>query len=227
MKKILLIEDDPAVSEGLKESFRQEHFEVLTASNGDDGFKMAKTEKADLILLDLVLPDIDGTDICRGLRSEGIQTPVIMLTGRKEEIDKIIGLEIGADDYVTKPFNIKELILRVKAILRRVDDYKSKVTKNFKFADIEVDFKKMEIKRNEEIITLSVMEMKVLKYLIKKKGEVVTRDDLLNDVWGYDVYPTIRTVDNYILSLRKKIEDDPAEPKHILTIYKAGYKFVQ
>jgi len=227
LKKILIVEDDPAVVEGLKESLTNEHFNIIVADSGEKGFEMAKRENPDLILLDLVLPDVDGTDICRGLRSEGIHTPVIMVTGRKEEIDKIIGLEIGADDYVTKPFNMRELIARIKAILRRIDDYKSEVIKNYRFADMEVDFKKMEIMKNGQLVTLSVMELKILKYLIEKKGEVVTRDDLLNDVWGYDVYPTTRTVDNYILSLRKKIEDNPAEPKHIHTVYKAGYKFVE
>jgi DNA-binding response OmpR family regulator len=174
----------------------------------------------------LSLPDIDGIEVCRRLRSEGIRIPIIMLTGRKEEIDKIIGLEMGADDYVTKPFNTRELIARIKAILRRIDDYKSEDIKNYKFADIEIDFKKMELIKNNEPIMFSVMEIKILKYLIERKGEVVTRDDLLNNVWDYDAFPTTRTVDNYILSLRKKIEDKPDHPKHILTIYKAGYKFI-
>lgn len=227
MKKILIIEDDPAVVEGLKENLKNEHFDVISSDMGEKGYQMAKKENADLILLDLILPDIDGTDICRRLRSDGIHTPVVMLTGRKEEIDKIIGLEIGADDYVTKPFNTRELIARIKAILRRIDDYHSEDIKNYKFADMDVDFKKMEIVKNGIHSALSVMELKVLKYIIGRKEEVVTRDDLLNNVWGYDSFPTTRTVDNYILSLRKKIEENPAEPKHILTVYKAGYKFVE
>jgi len=227
LKKILIIEDDPAVVEGLKEHLKNEHFDVIASDSGEKGYQMAKTENVDLILLDLILPDIDGTDVCRRLRNDSIHTPVVMLTGRKDEIDKIIGLEIGADDYVTKPFNTRELIARIKAILRRIDDYKSEDIQNYKFANMEVDFKKMEIVKDEKPITLSVMELKILKYMIERKGEVVTRDDLLNNVWGYDSFPTTRTVDNYILSLRKKIEENPAEPKHLLTVYKAGYKFVE
>jgi DNA-binding response OmpR family regulator len=226
LKKILIIEDDPAVVEGLKESLKNEHFDVISSVSGEKGYQLAKTENVDLIILDLILPDIDGTDICRRLRNDNIYTPVVMLTGRKEDIDKIIGLEIGADDYVTKPFNPRELITRIKVILRRIDDYKSEDIRNYKFANIEVDFKKMEIIKNGKPFPLSVMELKVLKYMIEKKGEVVLRDDLLNNVWGYDSFPTTRTVDNHILSLRKKIEDYPPKPKYILTVHKAGYKFV-
>ena len=226
MKKILIIEDDPAVVEGLKESLKNEHFDVISSVSGEKGYQLAKTENADLIILDLILPDIDGTDICRRLRNEGFHTPVVMVTGRKEDIDKIIGLELGADEYITKPFNTRVLIARIKAILRRIDDYKSGDIENYRFGNTEVDFRKMEIIRDNKPMSLSVMELNVLKYMIERKGEVITRNDLLNNVWGYDAFPTTRTVDNYILALRKKIEDDPAEPKHILTVYKAGYKFV-
>jgi len=225
LKKILIIEDDPAVIKGLTENLKNEHFDVISSESGEKGYQIVKSDKPDLIILDLILPDIDGTDICRRLRDEGFRIPIIMVTGKREDIDKIIGLEIGADDYVTKPFNIRELIARIKAIQRRIENYRSGDIKNYKFGNIEVDFKKMEILRGETPISLSVTELNVLKYLIEKKGEVVTRDDLLNEVWGYDAYPTTRTVDNYILSLRKKIEENPAEPQHILTVYKAGYKF--
>lgn len=226
MKRLLIIEDDPAVIEGLILHLKQEHFEVLSETTGEKGCLKAKAENIDLIILDLSLPDIDGIEVCRRLRSEGIRIPIIMLTGRKEEVDKIIGLEMGADDYVTKPFNTRELIARIKAILRRIDDYKSEEIKNYKFADIEIDFKKMELIKKNKPVMLSVMEIKILKYLIERKGEVITRDDMLNNVWGYDAFPTTRTVDNYILSLRKKIEDKPDHPEHILTVYKAGYKFI-
>lgn len=227
MKKILIIEDDPAVVEGLTEHLKLEHFQVVSSNSGEKGYISVKKENPDLIILDLILPDMDGIDVCKKLRNEGIHIPIIMLTGRKDEIDRIIGLETGADDYVTKPFNIRELILRIKAILQRIDAYHSDNAKNYKFANIEVDFKKMEIRKNSKSITLPVMELKILKYFIERKGEVVTRDNLLNDVWGYDSFPTTRTVDNYILSLRKKIEEDPTEPKHLLTVYKAGYKFLE
>ena len=227
MKKILIIEDDPAIVEGLTESLKNEHFEVISSATGEKGYQLAKSENVDLIILDLILPDVDGTDICLRLRNEGVRVPVVMVTGKREEVDKIIGLEIGATDYITKPFNSRELVARIKAIFRLMDDMKTGEVKNYKFDDIEIDFKKMEIIKAGKPLSLSVMELKILKYMIERKGEVITRNDLLDSVWGYDIFPTTRVVDNYILAIRKKIEDDPAEPKHILTIYKAGYKFVE
>jgi len=227
LKKILIIEDDPAIVEGLTESLKNEHFEVISSATGEKGYQLAKSENVDLIILDLILPDVDGTDICLRLRNEGVRVPVVMVTGKREEVDKIIGLEIGATDYITKPFNSRELVARIKAIFRLMDDMKTGEVKNYKFDDIEIDFKKMEIIKAGKPLSLSVMELKILKYMIERKGEVITRNDLLDSVWGYDIFPTTRVVDNYILAIRKKIEDDPAEPKHILTIYKAGYKFVE
>lgn len=226
MKKILIIEDDPAVAEGLKAAIMQEHYEVILESTGERGFKKAKEEMIDLIILDLVLPDRDGIDICRSLRKDGVNIPVLMLTGKKEEIDKVVGLEIGADDYMTKPFSIKELIARIRALLRRSSSIIKEI-EEYSFGDIYLNFKKHEAYKNGSVIQLSAMEFKLLKYFAQHVGEAISRDQLLDDVWGYDQFPTTRTVDNYILLLRKKIENDPSNPKYIITLHKAGYKFVK
>ncbi|HVO73909.1 MAG TPA: response regulator transcription factor [Ignavibacteriaceae bacterium] len=226
MKKILVIEDDPAVAEALKATLAQHYFDITLESNGEKGFNQAKAGNFELIILDLTLPDIDGIDICRSLRKEGINSPILMLTGRKEEIDKVLGLEIGADDYVTKPFSSNELIARIHALLRRTVQKKMEL-EEYTFGDIHLDFKKHEVFKGETAVQLSAMEFKLLKYFAEREGEVISRDQLLDEVWGYDQYPTTRTVDNYILLLRKKIENDPSCPKHILTFHKAGYKFVK
>lgn len=226
MKKILIIEDDPAVAEGLKAAIMQEHYEVILESTGERGFKKAKEEMIDLIILDLVLPDRDGIDICRSLRKDGVNIPVLMLTGKKEEIDKVVGLEIGADDYMTKPFSIKELIARIHALLRRSSSIIKEI-EEYSFGDIYLNFKKHEAYKNGSVIQLSAMEFKLLKYFAQHVGEAISRDQLLDDVWGYEQFPTTRTVDNYILLLRKKIENDPSNPKYIITLHKAGYKFVK
>jgi DNA-binding response OmpR family regulator len=226
MKKILLIEDDPAILKGLVISLESASYNIISSSDGEEGFKLSKTMNIDLIILDVMLPNKDGFEICRDLRKEGINTPILMLTSKKEEIDKVLGLEIGADDYMTKPFSVRELLARIKAILRR----NSEITKNideFSFNGISLDFRKMEAFKNKKPIKLSSLEFKILKYLIEKEGEVISRDKLLDDVWGYESFPTTRTVDNYILSIRKKIENNPADPVHIITVPKSGYKFVK
>ncbi len=225
MKKILIIEDDPAISLGLQDSLIEEHYEVISEDDGERGFNKAMKENYDLILLDIMLPSKNGIDICRDLRNNGVNSAIIMLTSKKEEMDKVLGLEIGADDYVTKPFSIRELLARIKALLRRNSEM-IKDIEEYSFGNIFVDFKKQEATINNESLQLSSTEYKILKYLIQHEGEVITRDNFLDDVWGYDSFPTTRTVDNYILSLRKQIEDDPSNPKHIITIHKAGYKFV-
>lgn len=224
MKKILVIEDDPAISKGLCESLKLEQYEVQTESNGENGFKTALREIHDLILLDLILPGKDGIEICKDLRKEGIKTPIIMLTSKKDEIDKIIGLEIGADDYVTKPFSLRELLARIKAILRRFSPTFKEI-EEFNFDDIYVNFTRHEARRKNKPIDLSATEFKILKYLIEHEGQVISRDQFLDTVWGFDSLPTTRTVDNYILSLRKKIESNPSSPKHLITIHTVGYKF--
>jgi len=226
VKKILIIEDDPAIRTGLKETFTTEGYNVSDAETGTKGFELAGKHDFDLIVLDLILPGKDGIEICKDLRSDGVKTPIIMVTSRKEEIDKILGLEIGADDYVTKPFSIRELLARVKALIRR-STYEPGDIEEVAFANLKIDFKKQEMLKGEHPVRLSATEYRILHYFIDHEGEVISRDKFLDEVWGYDSYPTTRTVDNYILSLRKKIEDDPAKPKHLLTIHKVGYKFVK
>lgn len=226
MKKILIIEDDPAIRTGLRESLTSEGYTVSEADTGNSGFDIASKNNFDLIVLDLILPGKDGIEICKDLRSDGVKTPIIMVTSRKEEIDKILGLEIGADDYVTKPFSIRELLARVKALIRR-STYEPGDIEEVAFADLIINFKNQEMLKGATQLKLSATEYRILHYFIDHEGEVISRDKFLDEVWGYDSYPTTRTVDNYILSLRKKIEDDPANPKHLVTIHKVGYKFVK
>lgn len=226
MKKILIIEDDPATITGLEESLKDEHFEVSTSMSGQMGYEKALDGKYDLIILDIMLPEKNGTEICRDLRKNGVSTPILMLTGKKEETDKVIGLEIGADDYVTKPFSLRELIARVKALLRRPQEIRPDV-EEYLFSDVYLNFKRNEVKKGSIQIKLSAMEFKVMHYFVQREGEVIERNQLLNEVWGYENYPSTRTVDNFILNLRKKIEDDHTNPKHLLTIHGAGYKFVK
>jgi two-component system response regulator VicR len=173
-----------------------------------------------------MLPGLNGFEICKQLRMDGVKTPIIMLTGKGEEIDKVMGLEFGADDYVTKPFSVKELIARVKAVLRRQADIQT-VLAEASFADVYVDFKKQEAKKGKKVLDLSAKEFQLLRYFAEREGQVISRNQLLDEVWGYEAMPTTRTVDNYILSLRKKIETNPSKPKHLVTVHTAGYKFVR
>ncbi len=226
MKRVLIIEDDPAILTGLEDSLQEEHFEVSTAEDGEVGYQKAKKENIDLIILDLMLPSKNGMEICKDLRNDGIEIPILMLTSKKEEMDKVLGLEIGADDYVTKPFSIRELIARINALLRRKVDIRKEI-EEYSFGNVDVDFKKQEAFKNKKPIELSTTEFKILNYFVQREGEVISRDQLLDDVWGYDEFPTTRTVDNYILALRKKIENDHSNPKHLITLHKAGYKFVK
>ena len=226
MKRILIIEDDPAITKGLSDVLTEEHYEVVTEEDGEKGFKFAQNENIALIILDLLLPSKNGIEICTDLRKKGINTPILMLTSKKEEMDKVLGLEVGADDYVTKPFSVRELLARVKALLRRKNEI-TKDIEDYSFGSVQIDFKKQTAAKKNRLIELSTTEFKILKFFIEHEGEVVTRDNLLDKVWGYDVFPTSRTVDNYILAIRKQIEDDPSAPKHLITVPKAGYKFVK
>lgn len=224
MKKILVVEDDSAIRTGLAEALEREHYQVETAPDGEEGLRKAKGKNIDLIILDLMLPVMNGEEVCRSLREDGINTPILILTSKKEETNKVLGLELGADDYVTKPFSLLELQARIKAILRRQKRETERVDE-FSFGNMKLDFRKHEATRKGKPVRLSEREFKVLKYMIEHKGEVVTRDMLLDEVWGYENFPTTRTVDNYILAIRHKIEDNPAKPKFILTIHTSGYKF--
>ena len=226
MKRILIVEDDAAILRGLTDALTAEHFDVIGESDGIAGHRTATSMKFDIIVLDLMLPGMDGRDICKALRTAGNNTPIIMLTSRSEEFDKVLGLELGADDYVTKPFSVRELIARIRAILRRGIESQTVLSEYF-FDDVHVDFRRQELRRAGEVLDVSAREFTLLKYLIEREGEVVTRAQLLDDVWGYEATPTTRTVDNFILSLRKKVEADPSHPRHLLTVHTAGYKFVQ
>jgi DNA-binding response OmpR family regulator len=226
MKRILIVEDDAAILKGLESALGEEHYQILTASDGEKGYQAARRENVDLIILDLMLPKKNGEEVCRDLRRDGIATPILMLTSKTGEMDKVLGLELGADDYVTKPFSIRELQARIKALLRRGGDI-SKEIDEYSFGNIYVDFRKMEATKNRKPISLTAKEFEILKFFIQHESEVVSRDMLLDKVWGYEQFPTTRTVDNYILSLRKKIESDPSEPRHLLTVHTAGYKFVK
>ena len=226
MKRVLIIEDDPAILKGLQTSLKEEHYEILSATEGQKGYEMAKKENVDLIILDIMLPFKNGQEICQDLRKEGINTPILMLTSKKQELDEVLSLELGADDYITKPFSLRKLQARIKALLRRKAELKKEI-EEYSFGNVQVDFKKQEATKNNKSLKLSSKEFEILKYFAQHESEVVTRHMLLDDVWGMEVFPTTRTVDNYISTLRKKIEDKPSHPKHLLTIPTAGYKFVK
>lgn len=226
MNKILIIEDDPSIAKALHAALEAEHYEVVHHSNGEKGYRNAQHERFDLILLDLMLPGMNGEEICRRLRKEGITIPILMLTSKTDEMEKVTGLEIGADDYVTKPFSLKELQARIKVLLRRPVAIKQRID-TYAFGGVLVDFPRSEVRKGREVVKFSKREFDILRFFIDREGQVVTRDMLLDEVWGYDTFPTTRTVDNFILAMRKKLEDDPSTPKHILTLHGAGYRFVK
>ena len=225
MSRILVVEDEPDMVLGLKDNFEFEGYEVVTAGDGPTGLERARALKPDLLILDIMLPRLSGLEVCKTLRAEGFEAPIIMLTARGQEIDKVVGLELGADDYVTKPFSIRELLARVRAILRRSDGSKRRLSR-YRFSDVELDFETYRGTRAGQALDMSPREFELLRYLIERKGETVTRDRLLEDVWGYENYPSTRTVDTHIAKLRAKIGDSGSEPRYILTIHGSGYKFV-
>jgi len=224
MEKILIIEDDPAIMKGLKEFIKNEGYVVMSSTNGAKGYDLALKEPIDLIILDIMLPGMDGIEICKQLRKNNSNVLILILTSKKHESDKVLGLEFGADDYVTKPFSLRELSARIKALLRRKNS-SGNSKEVVSFDNLKIYFKKQEIYKNDILQKVSAKEFEILVYFLNHDGEVISRNDLLDKVWGYDVFPTTRTVDNYILSLRKIIEDNPSEPKHLLTIPTVGYKF--
>jgi two-component system alkaline phosphatase synthesis response regulator PhoP len=225
MAKVLVVEDDQAMAVALRDGFEYEGYSVSLARDGASGLDMASQKEIDLIVLDVMLPRMSGLDVCKQLRADGNDIPIILLTARGQEIDKVLGLKLGADDYVTKPFSFMELAARVEAVLRRATRKVEKVD-TYQLGDLMLDFKKCEAIRDGEEIELSPREFKLLRYFIEHQGEVITRDQLLDAVWGYDSFPLTRTVDTHIAKLRQKIEDDPGNPHHIVTVHRAGYKFV-
>lgn len=224
MSRVLIVEDDPAILRGLADNVRFESYEVFTATDGETGYRLARDKSPDVIVLDLMLPRMSGYEVCRKLRAEGVQTPILMLTARGEEADRILGLDLGADDYVTKPFSIRELLARIRAVLRRAHPLKT-MPDELRFADVSVDFRKYEAKKGDKVVDLTRKEFGILRLLAARAGDVVTRDDLLNEVWGYESLPTTRTVDTHVASLRAKIVDDPDKPR-LQTVHGVGYRWV-
>jgi DNA-binding response OmpR family regulator len=224
MRKVLIVEDDEAMSVALRDGLEYEGYAVDLATDGETGLRLATTGTPDLILLDVMLPKITGLDICKKLRGEGNGVPIIMLTARGQEIDKVLGLKLGADDYITKPFGFMELMARVEAVLRRSTAQTAPVD-TYRFGDVVLDFKAHEGRKGGKLLDLSAREFQLLAFFIQHRSEVVTREKLLDTVWDYNAIPFTRTVDMHIAKLRKKIEDNPADPKHIVTVHRLGYKF--
>ena len=225
-KTILVVEDDAGIQMILRDALTSQGYQVTTADDGMKGLEMAKELKPALIILDVMLPLMGGFEVCKSIRKEGIVSPILMLTVKDEELDKVLGLELGADDYVTKPFSLKELTARIKALLRRVEDYQEEMSV-FRFGDVELDFHKYESRKAGQDLGLSPLELKILKLMISRKGKVITRDEFLDAVWGVDnLIVSHRTVDSHIAHIRKKIEENPSRPKHILSVHSIGYKFV-
>ncbi|MCB0345005.1 MAG: response regulator transcription factor [Bdellovibrionales bacterium] len=232
--KILLVEDEDVVRSGLKDNLECEGYDVVACSDGIQGLDTARDLAPDLIILDVMMPGMDGLEVCRRLRADGVITPIIMLTAKCAEVDKVVGLEIGADDYLTKPFGMRELFARVKALLRRssrqpeqIVDPDDPLQSRLSFSDVIVDFESYRAQRAGTDIVLSAKEFELLRCLSSKPDIPFTRDQLLDHVWGYNNYPTTRTVDNFIARLRQKVEPIPDTPRHILTVHGVGYKFVQ
>jgi len=223
--RILIIEDEPAMVSGLRDNFEYEGYDVISAGDGLAGLERALSDDPDLVVLDVMMPRMSGLDVCKQLKAKLPSMPIIMLTARGQEIDKVVGLELGADDYVTKPFSIRELIARVKAVLRRVSQPPA-APEVYRFNDVEVNIRGNEVRRAGAPVELSAKEFALLAYFISHPAETLSRDRLLDEVWGYDNYPNTRTVDTHILRLRQKLEPNPEEPRFILTVHGIGYKFV-
>jgi two-component system alkaline phosphatase synthesis response regulator PhoP len=217
------VDDEPAIVRGLEDNLRFEGYQTVSATNGEDGLARALSEAPDLVLLDIMMPKMSGWDVCRELRRRGVDVPVIMLTARGAEVDRVLGLELGADDYVTKPFSLRELLARVRAVLRRPGPRQK--FEEFAFGDVRIRLRGRQVFRAGREVRLTRKEFDLLVFLVEHRGEVVTRERLLDEVWGYERFPTTRTVDTHVLRLRRKFEADPDRPAWILTVHGQGYKF--
>jgi DNA-binding response OmpR family regulator len=229
MATILIVEDETDIARGIELNLKKEGFGVSRVARGDEAVDAVLRQNPDLILLDLMLPGMNGLDVCRSLRQRGLETPIIMLTAKGEELDRVLGLEIGADDYVTKPFSIRELLARIRVRLRRAQAPRATRTvgpDHYRIGEVEIDFERRLATRAGTPLDMSPKELEVLRLLIRHRGDVVTRDTMLNEVWGYEATPTTRTVDTHIVKLRQKIEHGPANPTHILSVYGEGYKYI-
>jgi len=224
-QRILLVEDEPGLQLTLRDRLQTEGYLVETASDGEEGFEKATNGSFELIILDVMLPRKNGLDLCRDLRQNGLANPILMLTARDQTVDKVLGLKLGADDYLTKPFEMMELLARIEALLRRSPTSTAVPSSVYQFGAIKVDFRKTQVLREGEEITLSAKEFQLLRYFIEHRGDTLSRDQLLQKVWGYSSTPSTRTVDVHIAWLRQKLEDDSKNPKWILTVHGMGYKF--
>lgn len=225
-KKILIVEDDPGIMLSLNDELVQEGYTVIQAKDGEEGLEAARSEAPDLIILDVMMPVMNGYEVCRQLRQEGNRTPILMLTVKDKEIDKVLGLELGADDYVTKPFSLREVVARVKAIIRRSEDRRDGLTK-YTIGDVVLDFRKYTAQKAGQSVDLTSLEFHMLRIMAQVPEQVITRNDFLDRIWGEDnMVVSARTIDSHIANIRKKIEDNPADPKHIISIRSVGYKLV-
>jgi two-component system, OmpR family, alkaline phosphatase synthesis response regulator PhoP len=226
-RRILLVEDEPGLVLTLTDRLTKEGYTVRSANDGPSGFKLATTESFDLLILDVMLPHSSGLDVCRDLRQRGVKTPILMLTAKSQVVDKVVGLKLGADDYLTKPFEMMELLARVEALLRRAPRRSAQTNEgSYEFGPIRVDFRSTEVFRDGRAVDLSAREFKLLCYFIEHRGATISRDELLNAVWGYDAMPFTRTVDVHVAWLRQKLEPNPRHPQYILTVHGMGYRFV-
>jgi DNA-binding response OmpR family regulator len=225
MIKVLVVEDDPGILRTVADNLRFEQYEVVTATDGESAYALYQNEQPDLIVLDLMLPRMSGLELCRKLRAEDLHTPVLILTARSEEADRVRGLDCGGDDYVTKPFSVPELMARVRALLRRASSAPG-VPDTLTFGQVEIDFRRYAAQRHGRPVEMTRKEFALLRFLASRGDIVATRDEILNKVWGFESYPVTRTVDNHISSLRAKLETDPTRPVHIQTVHGVGYKFV-
>ncbi|MFN7927232.1 MAG: response regulator transcription factor [Blastocatellia bacterium] len=226
-RRILLVEDEPSLVMTLSDLLASEGHRVQTISDGQQGFETACRQEFELLILDVMLPNKNGFDICRELRARGVQTPILMLTARGQVIDKVLGLKLGADDYLTKPFEAIELLARVEALLRRVPAVAVvKLPETFRFGAVQVDFRRTQVRRNGQLIDVSAREFELLRYFIQQRDTTISRQQLLRDVWGYDEEAMTRTIDVHVGALRQKLEDDAQQPRHFLTVRGLGYKFV-
>jgi len=225
MTRILVVEDDRAILRAIKDNLEYESYTVLMATDGEQGYRLIQEHHPDLVILDLMMPKMDGYELCRRVRQEGMFTPILILTARSEEADRIQGFDLGADDYITKPFSMPELLARIRAILRRVQP-PTILPDHLQFDDIFVDFSRFDVSKAGRALRLSRKEFGVLRLLAARTGQVITRNELLEQVWGHESYPTTRTVDNHIASLRAKLEENPAEPRRLITVHGVGYKLV-
>jgi two-component system, OmpR family, alkaline phosphatase synthesis response regulator PhoP len=225
-KRILLVEDEPGLVLTLTDRLSSEGYQVELARDGDLGFERASNEVFDVILLDVMLPRKNGFDICRDLRQHGVNSPILMLTARGQVVDRVVGLKLGADDYLTKPFEMIELLARIEALLRRAPARQSPQSDTYRFGPVKVNFRRAEVERDGKMIELSAKEFQLLRYFIEHREATLSRDELLDEVWGYDATPTTRTVDVHVAWLRQKLEPNPRHPQFILTVHGMGYKFL-